>query len=57
VGRRCGLDSSGSGGGPVTGSCEHGNESWSSIKGGKFLDCLSDCTMEFVSLLLNNELL
>jgi hypothetical protein len=32
------LDASGSGQGPVAGSCEHGNESWSSIKGGEFLD-------------------
>jgi hypothetical protein len=30
--RDCGLDSSGSGLGPVAGSCEHGNE------GGEFLD-------------------
>jgi len=29
---------SGSGVGPVAGSCEHGNESLGSIKGGKFLD-------------------
>jgi hypothetical protein len=35
---RCGLDSSGSGHGPVAGSCEHGNEpSGSIIKGGEFL--------------------
>jgi hypothetical protein len=30
----CGLDSSGSGYGPVAGSCENGNEPWGSIKGG-----------------------
>jgi hypothetical protein len=32
------LNSSGSGEGPVTGSCEHGNEPSGSIKGGEFLD-------------------
>jgi hypothetical protein len=32
---RCGLDS--------CGSCEHGNEPLASIKGGEFLDNLSDC--------------
>jgi hypothetical protein len=37
------LDSSGSGQGTVTGSCEHSNESLDSIKGGGFLDKLSDC--------------
>jgi len=31
---RCGLDASGSGQGPVAGSCEHGDESLGSIKGG-----------------------
>jgi hypothetical protein len=30
---RCGLDSSGSGQGPVAGCCEHGNELSGSIKG------------------------
>jgi len=30
---RCGLDSYGSGQGPVAGSCEHGNELLGSIKG------------------------
>jgi hypothetical protein len=40
---RCGLDSSGSGCGPVAGSCEHGNETLRSIKGGEFLDYLNDC--------------
>jgi hypothetical protein len=34
----CGLDSSGSGQGPVAGCCEHGNEPSDSIKGGGFLD-------------------
>jgi hypothetical protein len=33
-----GLDSSGSGQGPVAGSCAHGNEPTGSIKGGQFLD-------------------
>jgi len=27
----------------VAGSCKHGNEPWGSVKGGKFLDYLSDC--------------
>jgi hypothetical protein len=31
------LDSSGSGEGPVAGSCEHGNETSGSIKAGNFL--------------------
>jgi hypothetical protein len=35
---KCGLDSSGSGEGPVAGCCEHGNESSSSITGGGFTD-------------------
>jgi hypothetical protein len=34
----CGLDSFGSGQGPVAGSCEHGDELSCSIKGGEFLD-------------------
>jgi hypothetical protein len=34
----CGMDSSGSGSGPVTGSCEHGNEPPISITGRGFLD-------------------
>jgi len=34
----CGLDSSGSGQGPLGGCCEHGNEPPGSIKGGEFLD-------------------
>jgi hypothetical protein len=40
---RCGLKSSGSGWGPVAGSCEHDNEPSGSIKGGDFLYKLSDC--------------
>jgi hypothetical protein len=36
--RRCGLDSSGSGYGPVTGSFEDGNEPSGSVKVGEFLD-------------------
>jgi hypothetical protein len=35
---RCELDASGSEYGPVAGSCEHGNEPSSSLKGGEFLD-------------------
>jgi hypothetical protein len=35
---RCGLDSSGSGWGPVAGSCEEGNEPSGSIEGGEFLE-------------------
>jgi hypothetical protein len=38
----CGLDTSGSGQRSVAGCCEHGIEPSSSIKGGEFLDCLSD---------------
>jgi hypothetical protein len=34
----CGLDASGSGQGPVMGSCERGNESLGSVKGGEYLD-------------------
>jgi hypothetical protein len=33
-----GLDSSGSGCGPVAGCCEHGNEPSGSVKGREFLD-------------------
>jgi len=40
---RCGVDSSGSGQGPVTGSSGHSNEPSGSIKGGKYLDWMSDC--------------
>jgi hypothetical protein len=35
--RGCGLDSSGSGQGPVAGSCEQGNEPSGSIKDAEFL--------------------
>jgi hypothetical protein len=38
----CRLDSSGPGFGPVSDSCEHGNEPWGSIKGREFLNWLSD---------------
>jgi hypothetical protein len=34
----CGLDACGSGQGPVTGCCEHGNEPSGFNKGGEFLD-------------------
>jgi hypothetical protein len=33
----------GSAKGPVAGSCEHGNGPSGSIKGGEFLDWVSDC--------------
>jgi hypothetical protein len=39
----CGLDSSGSGQGLLMVSCEHGNEPSGYMKGGEFLDQLSDC--------------
>jgi hypothetical protein len=39
---KCGLDVCGSGQGSVTGSFGHGNEPSVSIKGGEFLDYLSD---------------
>jgi hypothetical protein len=35
---RYGLNSSGSGNGPVSGFCEQGNEPSGSINGGEFLD-------------------
>jgi len=38
----CGLDSSGSGKGPVTGLCEHGKELSGSIKNGEFLVWMND---------------
>jgi hypothetical protein len=38
----CGLDSSGSGYGPVVGSGEHGNEPSDSITDKEFLDYLGD---------------
>jgi hypothetical protein len=37
----CGLESSGSGEVPVADSCEHNNEPLGSIKGEKFLDCVT----------------
>jgi hypothetical protein len=38
LGLDCGLDSSGSGQGPVAGSCEHSNEPSGFVKGKEFLD-------------------
>jgi hypothetical protein len=38
----CGLDSSGSGQGPVAGSCEHSNEPLGSIKFCEILEHLSE---------------
>jgi hypothetical protein len=38
----CEVDASGSGYRPVADSCEHGNEPSGSIKGGNFLEQLSD---------------
>jgi hypothetical protein len=43
IGWDCGLDSSGSGQGPVAGSCEHGNQLSGSIKFWEFLEWLTDC--------------
>jgi hypothetical protein len=40
----CELDSSGSGQGPVVGSCEHDSEPSGSVKGGEFLNWVSDCS-------------
>jgi hypothetical protein len=40
--RKCGLNSSGSGYGPVAASCEHSNEPSVSIKGGEFLNWMTD---------------
>jgi hypothetical protein len=37
----CGLDSSGTGQGPMAGSCEHVNKPFGSIKGGEFLNLLN----------------
>jgi hypothetical protein len=45
IGWESGLDSSGSGFGPVAGSCEHGNETTGSTKSGKFLDHLNECLL------------
>ena len=50
-----GQYSSDSGQGPVVGSCGHGNEPCSSIKGEKFLEMMTDsisqglCSMELVT--------
>jgi hypothetical protein len=41
--RRCGQDASGSGEGPLAGSCEHGTESLGSMKEGL-------CSLELVNL-------
>jgi hypothetical protein len=41
----CRLDVYGSGQEPVAGTCEHVNEYSGSIKGGEFLDYLSDCQL------------
>jgi hypothetical protein len=39
------IDSSGSGQGPVAGSCEHGNEPSRSINCGEFVDQLNACQL------------
>jgi hypothetical protein len=39
----CGLDACGSGQGQVTGSYERGNVPLGSMKGGEYVDWLSDC--------------
>jgi hypothetical protein len=36
--RRCGLDATGSGQGPMADSCKHGNEPSGSIQCGEFVD-------------------
>lgn len=41
-GRGCRLDYCGKGQGPVAGLCEHGNEPFDAIKGGEFLEQLTD---------------
>jgi hypothetical protein len=41
------MDSTGSGYGPVAGSCGHGNEPSCSIKGGEFLHQFSDKILTF----------
>jgi hypothetical protein len=38
-----GLNSSGSGYGPLAGFCEHGNEPSGSMKDGTFIDLLNYC--------------
>jgi hypothetical protein len=39
---RCGLDSPGSGWGPLAASFEHGNDPWGSVIGWEFLNYLND---------------
>jgi hypothetical protein len=51
----CGQDSSGSGVGPLTVSCEHGNGASRYINGGEFLDYLRDYF--FIELLYYMKLL
>jgi hypothetical protein len=51
-----GLGSSGSGQGPVMGSCEHGNEPTGSIKAREFLDHHSDYKVIKKSLVSNFSL-
>jgi hypothetical protein len=41
--RNYGLDSSGSGQGPVMSPCEHGDEHSASLKCAEFLNYLNDC--------------
>jgi len=54
--RSCGLDACCSVYGPMEGSCEHGNETSGSIKGGEVLDYLGVasqkglCSMELVTI-------
>jgi hypothetical protein len=45
VGWECGLNSSGSGQGPIVSSCKHGNEPSGSIKCWEFLERLSNCSL------------
>jgi hypothetical protein len=40
---RCELDATGSGWGPVAGSCKRGGEPSGSVVCGEFLEWLSDC--------------
>jgi hypothetical protein len=47
--RRCGLDSFGSGEGPLVGSCDHSNEPSGSIKGREFLHLLNRTLFHGVS--------
>jgi hypothetical protein len=43
AGYECGVDSNGSGWGPVAATCEHGTESSASIRGGEFIGQLTEC--------------